>query len=528
MSLSLDYIKKLSTLNEGIDIEFKKSTGQLNRGMETLCGMLNGDGGIVVFGIAPDGSVKGQEVGDKTTREIGEALVKFEPAVTIQPQYIPLDDAEGKKLIAFQVFAEQASNKPYQWDGRAYQRYDSVTSVMPRERYIRMLELARGGLKYNWENIVNENLTLDDIEEYWVRNAVRGGVRRGRLDNAALEEDLPSILQRFKVCNGSKICNSAAILFGRNFFDYPQAKVRLARFRGTDKTEFIDNQQAEGNIFQLLDASMKFFFKHLSLSSKMLGLEREDELEVPYRALREGVSNALAHRAWQRESSTIGIAIYDDKIVIENAGRFPYKVSPAELMADEENMHIQTSEPTNPEIAQVMYYSGLIEKWGRGLSLMVSECRRVGLPDPQFIEKHENVWLIFKRPEYGRDTVGIRSGHGLSQVEVQSELSQGQSQGQSRAKVGPKSGGEGLKYIPSNNNIARLILSLGLNTLSARELREEMGYKSTQRFNVNYLQPAITDGAIKRENSLGARASNQRYLLTDKGLAYYHLHKDDK
>ncbi len=51
MSITLDEIKKLATHSEGIDIEFKKTTGQLNRGMETLCGMLNGDGGIVVFGV---------------------------------------------------------------------------------------------------------------------------------------------------------------------------------------------------------------------------------------------------------------------------------------------------------------------------------------------------------------------------------------------------------------------------------------------------------------------------------------------
>lgn len=512
MSITLDDIKKLAAHNEGIDIEFKKSTGQLNRGMETLCGMLNGDGGIVVFGIAPDGTIKGQEVGDKTTREIGEALGKFEPALNLQPQYIPLDETGEKQLIVFQVYAEQSS-KPFQWDGRAYQRHDSVTSAMPRERFIRMLELAKGGLRYNWENLINEKLTLEDIDEYWVRNAVRGGVRRGRLDNAALEEDLPAILNRFKVAQGNRLCNSAAILFGRNFFDYPQAMVRLARFRGTTKDEFIDNQQAEGNIYQLLDASMKFFFKHLSLSSKMQGLEREDELEVPYRALREAVSNALAHRAWQRESSTIGIAIYDDKIVIENAGRFPYKVSPEVLLADEENLHIQSSEPTNPEIAQVMYYSGLIEKWGRGLSLMVNECRRVGLPDPKFIERDDYIWLIFQRPEYGRSTVETKSEFSRSPVEVQSESS--------RSSVE-------VQYEPSDIRVRKIILALGDLILTGQELRELMGLKSKGSFNANYLKRAIGEGVVKRENTSEARASNQRYLLTDKGLAYYHLHKDDK
>lgn len=42
-------------------------------------------------------------------------------------------------------------------------------------------------------------------------------------------------------------------------YGYPQCLVRMARFRGTTKEEFIDNQRAEGNIYELLDAAMAFF-----------------------------------------------------------------------------------------------------------------------------------------------------------------------------------------------------------------------------------------------------------------------------
>ena len=38
--IDLDYIMQLAKNHEGVDIEFKETTGQLDRGMETLCGML--------------------------------------------------------------------------------------------------------------------------------------------------------------------------------------------------------------------------------------------------------------------------------------------------------------------------------------------------------------------------------------------------------------------------------------------------------------------------------------------------------
>ena len=49
---TLDDIRNL--INSGTEtdsIEFKKTTGQLERGMETLCAFLNGTGGTVLFGV---------------------------------------------------------------------------------------------------------------------------------------------------------------------------------------------------------------------------------------------------------------------------------------------------------------------------------------------------------------------------------------------------------------------------------------------------------------------------------------------
>ena len=39
-------IERIAELEEGSNLEFKESTGQLDRSMETLCAFLNGDGGI--------------------------------------------------------------------------------------------------------------------------------------------------------------------------------------------------------------------------------------------------------------------------------------------------------------------------------------------------------------------------------------------------------------------------------------------------------------------------------------------------
>jgi len=40
--------------------EFKLSTGQIERGRETLCAFMNADGGVVVFDVDEDGKIERQ------------------------------------------------------------------------------------------------------------------------------------------------------------------------------------------------------------------------------------------------------------------------------------------------------------------------------------------------------------------------------------------------------------------------------------------------------------------------------------
>src|SRR3990172_3982978 len=64
---------------EGQALEFKRSTGELKEGMKSLCAFLNGSGGMVLFGIRPEGTVEGQAVSDQTLRDVAQAADRFEP-----------------------------------------------------------------------------------------------------------------------------------------------------------------------------------------------------------------------------------------------------------------------------------------------------------------------------------------------------------------------------------------------------------------------------------------------------------------
>ena len=83
-------------------------------------------------------------------------------------------------------------------------------------------------------------------------------------------------------------------LFGKRFLpDYPQCELRLARFRGLDKTEFLDQRQLRGPAFRLLEEAERI-------------LERE---HAPHRSVDQcAVDLARFHEAKHR----VFLRMHDD------------------------------------------------------------------------------------------------------------------------------------------------------------------------------------------------------------------------
>ena len=475
-SVSSDYIYWSLTKENG-QVEFKETTGQLERGMETLCAFLNSEGGTVLFGVTDKGKIIGQEVSDKTKRDIAEAIRRFEPFATLEVSYISIQNTD-KSVIALSADSQRYM-RPFSYKGRAYLRLESVTSSMPQDVYNQLL-MQRGG-KYAWEAMTNPDIKVTDLDEHAIMGAVRGGIRCGRLPEATIREDLPTILEKFNLLHDGKLNNASAVLFGRDFYFYPQCLLRLARFKGTTKDEFIDNQRTTGNIYTLLDTAMSFFFKHLSLSGKVEGLYREEELEIPYKALRECCTNALCHRSYHRPGSSVGIAIYDDRVEIENSGTFPPDITMEKLLSG------HNSEPQNLIIANVLYKSEVLESWGRGIGLMISECRRVGIPDPEFHTDGNSVWVIFR---YTRKTVG----HDPT---ITRQLPH------SHPTVTPQ--------------VEKVLSAIGTQTLSTKEIMCVIGLKDKSNFLELYLYPAIRQNLVEPIYPENPKHPRQKYRLTDKG-----------
>ena len=423
--MTYEEIKRIVAGGESRTVELKKTTGELKDAMHTACAMLNTEGGWVVFGVAPKPiKILGQQVSDDTRREIAHALSLIEPQVDVRVEYIDVPDREGNKVIAIYFEAFAWGKTPYTYHGRPYYKVESTTKEMPRAMFEDRLRAAKPKF-YAWERQKADRIDLTDLNEDRIRGVVRLGVERGRMVASAVTEPMEKILDNLQLLADGKPNNAAAMLFGTNIYEYPQFRLRMARFRGTDKNSFLDDQRAEGNFFDLLDAGMTFLFKWLPQSGEIKGLMREERLEIPAAALREALINSLCHRQWEKYNMTIGISIYDDRVEIENPGLLPPPLTPETI----KEPHI--SIPYNPIIANVLYKTTFLENWGSGVRRIVDACREQGIQEPIWSENQGCVVVTFIR----RNGTQSKVTNGTQTLNDKTENQQVEQQSGTQGKV---------------------------------------------------------------------------------------------
>jgi len=376
--MTISQLKTLVKRGESDILEFKSSTANLTAGMQTVCAFLNSlRGGTIIFGVKDDGQIVGQEITDKTRKDIAIELNKFDPHAKIETLYVKI--ASNRYAIVMHV--NPGENAPYTYDGRRYSRNQSTTMRMSNEEFTYLYNLTNPTA---WESQTSSTCTLRDLDKRRIKEIVRLGIAEKRLTESARGNDVPTILKKFNLIRDGKLTNAAVILFCKNENkQFIQSNLKIARFRGIDKTQFFDNKLFKGNAFDLYDQAIDLLAFNLPVAAyiEQGNPIRVEKPAIPYNVLREAVINALVHRDYSNPGGSLDIAIFDDRVNISNIGALPKEVLLSQL--SKEHLSILR----NPLIAHVFYICGKIEKWGRGTLDMIKDCKNAGNPAPIFEER---------------------------------------------------------------------------------------------------------------------------------------------
>lgn len=108
-------------------------------------------------------------------------------------------------------------------------------------------------------------------------------------------------------------------------------------------------------------------------------MKRKDKPSFPLKAIREAISNALVHTDYSQRGAPIRVAVFNDRVEIENPGLLVGGLTI-------EDVRSGVSKLRNRVIGRVFKELNLIEQWGSGYQRMSASCRDLGLPEPMLEE----------------------------------------------------------------------------------------------------------------------------------------------
>jgi predicted HTH transcriptional regulator len=142
-----------------------------------------------------------------------------------------------------------------------------------------------------------------------------------------------------------------------------------------DRAVIEDHAELKGFLPRAIEDAIAFVEKHSTHGARIGRMRRSESWSLPPVAVREAVINAVAHSDYSQSGAPIRVALFDDRLEVENPGLLPFGLTVADLP-------LGVSKLRNRVISRVFHELGLVEQWGSGVQRMFAACRDAGLAAP--------------------------------------------------------------------------------------------------------------------------------------------------
>lgn len=367
-------------IQESQTVEFKETWR--DEYLKTICAFMNTKGGVFYIGIDDNANV----IGVANIKKLLEDL----PNKVMNAFVLNIDiEVEQEKGIQFIKMNIPKSNVALSYHGKFYTRSGSTTQELKGAALQRLLLRANN---LSWDEIGVENATFEDIDKETVSLFVRKSIENNRLPLGIDHINMRQLFQNLKLLTKEgELTRASILLFGKQptrFFRC--ATFKIGRFKGADPTDLIIQDKVEGNLFTMFDQVVDFLkSKYLLSPISYKGMQRVETLEIPDKAIRESILNAMIHREYA-STMAISLRVYDPSISIWNDGELE-KLSIEDLSREHDSFQ------RNPLLADIFYRAGYIESWGRGTLTIIEETVKSGLSTPVFRTRQGGLEVIFSR-----------------------------------------------------------------------------------------------------------------------------------
>ena len=132
----------------------------------------------------------------------------------------------------------------------------------------------------------------------------------------------------------------------------------------------------------MIDQAVEFVLGKIdrSVGTRATSTQASVEFEIPRPVVAEAIVNAVAHRNY-RHNGFVQVIVFADRVEVWNPGELPPGLTPELLRKPHGPI------PRNPLIAEPLFRVKYVEKAGTGTTDMIADCRKAGIPEPDFEQR---------------------------------------------------------------------------------------------------------------------------------------------
>lgn len=365
-------VTELLRRDEGKTFEIKRDISSPTGIIKTAVSFANTAGGILLIGIEDKTKYL---IGVDNPLECEERIASclydnIEPKITPDIEILPWRDTYLLKIEIFPGASRPHYYKKYGQDKGTYIRVGSTNRLADSSM---INELQRYQSLKTFDEEVNYASSSEDID-FKAASECFSEIKTLK------REDLFALSIQSKQKSKIHPTNGGILLFGKNRLEqFPDAWIQAGRFDGTNKDKITDTKKITSYPSLAIIEAIDFIKKHAQMALDISNIKHKKSWSIPLIAIREAIINAIVHADYTQKGSPIRIAIFNDRIEIENPGLLLFGLTIEDLLD-----HV--SKIRNRVIAKTFNKLGLIEQWGSGIGRIISECLKSGLPEPKFEE----------------------------------------------------------------------------------------------------------------------------------------------
>ncbi len=357
---------------EGYTLEFKESDS--SDLAKEICAFANATGGKILVGVSDKREIKGIKITNRLKSQIVDIARNFDPKLEISVE-------EVECILVITV--PEGKNKPYSVNGNFFMRYGPNSQQLGREE-IREFFFKEGLVL--WDEKPNRDFDLKkDLNKKALDNFIR-------LANLSLVLSTNELLQNLSLLSESHLKNAGVLFFAKDITQFIQkAIITCVLYEGTDKINIIDKKDFTTDLYSNYHDSLDYLKSKLNTQIIITGGPHQKKLELPEKALREALANALGHRDYNVLGAKILVEISLDRVEITNPGGLVKGLKKEDFG--------KKSLSRNNLLFGLLQRINLVENVGTGIRRMRDEMKAYGLSGPEFEISEDWFTIIFKRSQ---------------------------------------------------------------------------------------------------------------------------------